>query len=73
MKNIMLNSYEKQYIDALDAILETGDDNVNKRTGVGTLRIPHVVFSIDLQKEFPILKNKFVAWKSAMKEILWIM
>lgn len=69
----MLNSYEKQYIDALSAILETGDDNVNKRTGVGTLRIPHVVFSIDLQKEFPILKTKFVAWKSAMKEILWIM
>lgn len=69
----MVNSYEKQYIDALDAILETGDDNVNKRTGVGTLRIPHVVFNIDLQKEFPILKTKFVAWKSAMKEILWIM
>ena len=66
-------SYETQYIKALRTILEAGDSDCNMRTGVGTLRITHVVFDIDLQQEFPILKTKFVAWKSALKEILWIM
>lgn len=66
-------SYETQYLTALRMILETGANTLNMRTGVGTLRIPHVVLDIDLQQEFPILKTKFVAWKSAAKEILWIM
>lgn len=65
--------YEMQYIYLLQDIMENGYKQLNERTGVETLRIPHGMFQIDLQKEFPILHIKRVRWKTALKEILWIM
>lgn len=67
------DSYEKQYIDILKQIKIHGYRQLNKRTGVETLRIPHAVISVDLDEEFPILRCKQVFWKTALKEILWIM
>ena len=69
----MLLNYEDQYMNILNNILENGIENINKRTGVGTIRIPNAIINVDLQKEFPILQSKQVFWKSALKEILWIM
>lgn len=37
-----------------------------------TLRLPQQVLVFDLQEEFPILTTKFVGWKSAVLEMLWI-
>lgn len=37
-----------------------------------TIRIPHYALEFDLQEEFPILTTKFVAFKSAILEMLWI-
>lgn len=37
-----------------------------------TYSLPHQVLTFDLQKEFPILTTKFVAFKSAVLELLWI-
>ena len=66
-------SYESQYMEIAETIMTKGYLQMNQRTGVGTYRIPHAVMTVDLEKEFPILKSKFVTWKSALQEILWIM
>lgn len=65
--------YEDQYIDILKKIHWDGYAEVNERTNIEMRRIPHAIMQVDLQKEFPILQCKFVAWKVALKEILWIM
>lgn len=68
-----ISNYEKQYIEALRNIYEHGfSDGTNERTGKATKRLPGVVIQVDLSKEFPILKSKFVAGKTALREILWI-
>lgn len=65
--------YELQYIEILKYIVEKGIKDLNQRTNVETYRIPHAVITVDLNDEFPILKCKNVYWKTAAKEILWIM
>ena len=37
-----------------------------------TIRIPHYFLEFDLSEEFPILTTKFVAFKTAVLEMLWI-
>lgn len=37
-----------------------------------TYSLPHQVLTFDLEKEFPILTTKFVAFKTAVLEMLWI-
>ena len=37
-----------------------------------TYSLPHQVLSFDLSEEFPILTTKFVAFKTAVLEMLWI-
>lgn len=71
-----LSNYETQFIELLKDLEEkylSGEKQVNVRTGVETVRIPHGIFQIDLSKEFPILTTKRVYWESALDEILWIM
>lgn len=71
---MFISDYESQYISILRNIYENGyEDSINARTGVATKRLPNQIISVDLQKEFPILKSKQVYWKSAIEEILWIM
>ena len=65
--------YELQYIEILKFVKQNGFPELNKRTNVGTIRIPHAIITVDLEAEFPILKCKNVFWKTATKEILWIM
>ena len=37
-----------------------------------TYSLPHQVLQFDLSEEFPILTTKYVAFKSAVLEMLWI-
>lgn len=68
-----LTPYEVQYIEILKDVINSGYRQMNMRTSIETIRIPHAVITVDLQEEFPILKCKHVNWKTALKEILWIM
>ena len=42
------------------------------KQGTTVYSIPHKVLEFDLSKELPILTSKFVAFKSAVIELLWI-
>ena len=70
---MQISNYEKQYMSILKNIYENGfSDGVNERTGVTTKRLPGVVMTLDVGKEFPILHSKKVAGKTAQREIEWI-
>lgn len=62
---------DTQYLDIIERILEHGYYDQN-RTGIATYKLPHQIMQFDLEKEFPILTTKFVAFKTAVKELLWI-
>jgi len=63
--------YDKIYLDIAKKILSDGYFD-NNRTGIKTYKLAHQVMQFDLQKEFPVLTTKFVAFKTAVKELLWI-
>ncbi|MEG0794645.1 MAG: thymidylate synthase [Bacilli bacterium] len=65
-----MSAWDKEYINLCKEILETGT-RVHNRTGIDTIKIPFKSFTFDLQKEFPILTTKFVAFKSSVFELLW--
>ena len=60
-----------QYLHIIENIFDHGY-YANNRTGIATYKLPHQVMQFDLEKEFPILTTKFVAFKTAIKELLWI-
>lgn len=66
-----MKSYDEKYLKLAKDILENGYLD-NNRTGVETYKLPHQIMQFNLSKEFPILSTKFVAFKTAVKELLWI-
>ena len=62
----------KQYLDALKFILKNGED-VEDRTGVGTRTVFGYQMRFDLQKGFPAVTTKRLAWKSVVSELLWFL
>ena len=66
-----MSNADNQYLDIVQNILDRGYYDQN-RTGVATYKMPHQIMQYDLSKEFPILTTKFVAFKTAVKELLWI-
>lgn len=66
-----LTKYDFAYLSVAKDILRKGVKSSN-RTGIDTLSLTHGIISMDLEKEFPILGSKFVAFKTAIKELLWI-
>lgn len=66
-----MSLYDKKYLNLVKDILDNGYYD-NNRTGISTYKLPHQVMQFNLQKEFPILTTKFVAFKTAVKELLWI-
>lgn len=62
---------DNEYLKLIEKILKEGVYTQN-RTGVPTYQIPYHIFELDLQKEFPILTTKKVAFKTAAIEFLWI-
>lgn len=66
-----MSNADKQYLNIIENILQNGYHDQN-RTGISTFKLPHQFMQFDLSKEFPILTTKFVAFKTAVKELLWI-
>lgn len=63
----------KQYLDALQYILDNGED-VNDRTGVGTRTVFGYQMRFPLSySEFPAVTTKRLAWKSVVGELLWFL
>lgn len=62
----------KQYLEALQYILENGED-VSDRTGVGTRTVFGYQMRFNLQKGFPAVTTKKLAWKSVVSELLWFL
>lgn len=63
---------EYQYLDLLQELLDHGDKRMD-RTGVGTLALFGRQMRFDVSESFPILTTKRVYWKTAFKEILWML
>ena len=66
-----LTKYDYYYLSVANQILSNGDMRDN-RTGIRAISLPHVCMTFDLQDAFPILASKFVGFKTAIKELLWI-
>ena len=66
-----MSKYDEQYLDLVERILTKGYYDQN-RTGIATYKLPHQILQFNLEEEFPILTTKFVAFKAAIKELLWI-
>lgn len=66
-----MGTADSQYLNLVKNILDNGYYD-NNRTGIPTKKVFGKVFEFDLQKEFPILTTKFVGFKTAIKELLWI-
>jgi thymidylate synthase len=62
----------KQYLDALQYILENGED-VSDRTGVGTRTVFGYQMRFDLRNEFPAVTTKRLAWRAVVGELLWFL
>lgn len=79
MNNFTATKGDLHHISALMLILENGTYDENPRpkykdgTPAHTLSINHLMYRYDCQKdECPIETLRPIAWKSAIKEILWI-
>jgi thymidylate synthase len=62
----------KQYLDLLEDILLHGEER-NDRTGVGTISVFGRQMRFDLQKGFPAITTKKLAWKAVVSELLWFL
>ena len=62
----------KQYLDALQHILDNGDDK-DDRTGVGTKSVFGYQMRFDLRKGFPAVTTKKLAWNAVVGELLWML
>ena len=66
-----MSAADTQYLRIIEDILDHGY-YANNRTGIATYKLPHQVMQFNLAEKFPILTTKFVAFKTAIKELLWI-
>lgn len=62
----------KNYLHGLNQILETGKTKTD-RTGTGTIQLFGMQQRYDLQKGFPAVTTKKLAWKSVKSELLWFL
>jgi len=62
----------KQYLDLIEDILIHGSER-DDRTGVGTISVFGRQLRFDMQKGFPAVTTKSLAWKSVVSELLWFL
>ncbi len=63
---------EQQYLDLLRLLIEHGEPRMD-RTGVGTRAVFGHTLRFDLAKGFPLLTTKRIFWKTAFREMLWML
>lgn len=68
----MANHPEQQYLDLLTFLVESGDERID-RTGVGTRAKFGHEMRFNLANGFPLFTTKKVFWKTAFKEMLWML
>lgn len=68
----MSNTLDKKYLDLLDQINAYGSERID-RTGVGTRAIFGTMLRHNMDDGFPVLTTKRVYWKTAFKEMLWML
>lgn len=66
-----MNAADQQYLQIVQNILDRGYYDQN-RTGMPTYKLPHQSMQFHLGAGLPILTTKFVAFKTAVQEMLWI-
>ena len=66
-----VTEWDKIYCDILKEIINKGELSPN-RTGIETLSLPNINFSLNVGEHFPILETKKVAMKNTITELLWI-
>ncbi|QLL70071.1 thymidylate synthase [Lactobacillus sp. 3B(2020)] len=69
---MVVNENEQQYLDLARYVLEHGHEK-GDRTGTGTRSIFGYQMRFDLQKGFPILTTKKVAFGLVKSELLWFL
>ena len=62
----------KQYLDALQHILDNGED-VSDRTGTGTRTVFGYQMRFNLKEGFPAVTTKKLAWRAVVGELLWFL
>ena len=62
----------KTYLNALGHILANGKSK-GDRTGTGTMGVFGYQMHFDLEKGFPAVTTKTLAWKSVVSELLWLL
>ena len=62
----------KQYLELLEYILHHGDDR-GDRTGTGVISSFGHQIRFDLEKGFPAVTTKSLAWKGVVSELLWFL
>jgi len=62
----------KQYLELLEYILKNGEDRVD-RTGTGVISSFGHQIRFDLEKGFPAVTTKTLAWKGVVSELLWFL
>ncbi len=63
---------EQQYLDLLQLLIDRGDERID-RTGVGTRAVFGHQMRFNLADGFPVFTTKQVYWKTAFKEMLWML
>ena len=66
-----VTEWDKIYCDILKEIINKGELSPN-RTGIETLSLPNINFSLNVGEQFPILETKKVAMQNTITELLWI-
>ena len=62
----------KNYLNAIKEVLINGQER-RDRTGVGTIGLFGMQQRYDLNKGFPAVTTKKLAWKSVVSELLWFL
>ncbi len=64
---------EYQYLDLMQELIEHGDKQVDKGTGVATYSLFGRQMRYDLREGFPLLTTKRVYWQGVLHELYWFL
>lgn len=69
---MIYHTQEYQYLNLLSEIYNLGSSRMD-RTGVGTKALFGRQMRFDLGESFPLITTKEIKWKTAFKEMLWML